>query len=257
MLALWGAETMNETIMPDRAASRRVLALGGRSEAGVEAFERLLARHRTEFRAMDDLEFEGDETAAIYVVLSGWLAISRSTEDGDRHIVDVALPGEVFTPGSADRRTTSVAVETMTPVTCAVIPKRVWNDFLQDNPEFRDWMMDLTLSAYSRMTGRMLRLGKSKADGRVAYALIELGVRLCALEPENCDQFHIPMTQQQLGDFTGLSAVHVCRTLGTLQHKGIVDSSDHMDIVVRDMRALCDVARIDLDTLRAEIIPAP
>mgnify|MGYP002152589796 CR=1 FL=1 len=28
--------------MPDRAASRRVLAPGGRSEAGVEAFERLL-----------------------------------------------------------------------------------------------------------------------------------------------------------------------------------------------------------------------
>ena len=63
----------------------------------------------------------------------------------------------------------------------------------------------------------------------------------------------MPLGQQQLGDFTGLSSVHVCRTLRRLNRIGVIRTGDHMDILIRDLPALADLAQVDLAALRKEI----
>ena len=102
----------------------------------------------------------------------------------------------------------------------------------------------------------MLRLGKSCAETRIAYVLIELCLRLsaCAQPAGDC-AFHVPLGQQQLGDFIGLSSVHVCRTLRRLSRQGIITTGDHMDIEIHDLTALTELAGVDLADLRTEIIP--
>jgi CRP/FNR family transcriptional regulator, anaerobic regulatory protein len=72
----------------------------------------------------------------------------------------------------------------------------------------------------------------------------------------DCDGFHIPMTQQQLGDFTGLSAVHICRTLRRLQRAGILTVTDHMNVVIHNLDALAKIAGIDPGSLHQQIVPA-
>jgi CRP-like cAMP-binding protein len=69
--------------------------------------------------------------------------------------------------------------------------------------------------------------------------------------------FHIPLTQQVLGDFVGLSSVHVSRTLRRLRRQKVLETGDHLDIVVHDVDRLAQIAEVDLDDLRAQIIPAP
>ena len=66
---------------------------------------------------------------------------------------------------------------------------------------------------------------------------------------------HVPLGQQQLGDFTGLTAVHVCRTLRRLNRLDMIETGDHMDIAIHDVSALAELAGIDLGVLRKEIIP--
>ncbi|MCC5959437.1 MAG: winged helix-turn-helix domain-containing protein [Rhodobacteraceae bacterium] len=63
------------------------------------------------------------------------------------------------------------------------------------------------------------------------------------------------MGQKQLGDFTGLSSVHVCLTLRRMNRLGLITTQDRMDITIHDVSALAEIAEVDLATLRKAIIP--
>lgn len=201
------------------------------------------------------LRLEGGEGAAtVHVVLSGWVSLSKSTRDGDRQILDILLPGSVIDPGAADDGTSHVQVEALTPATVAVVPVRAWERLLGAHPEIRAKVDRLLHAALSRMSERMLRLGRGSAESRLAYALIELCLRVSAHEGGDCGAFHIPMTQKQLGDFVGLSPVHVCRTLRRMERHGILSATDHMDVVIHDIDRLVEIAEVDLPALRKEIV---
>ena len=62
------------------------------------------------------------------------------------------------------------------------------------------------------------------------------------------------MNQRVLGDFVGLSSVHVCRTLGQLVHNGIIRVEGQMDIEILKLDILAEMAGVDLETLPCEIL---
>ena len=146
-------------------------------------------------------------------------------------------------------------VEAVCDAVISTIDRATWDRLLQDHPDFRYTERVRERAAQARHSERMLRLGKSSAETRVAYALIELCMRLTAIHcAENC-AFQVPLGQKQLGDFTGLSSVHVCRTLRRMNRQGLIKTQDHMDITIYDVPALAELAEVDLETLRKEIIP--
>jgi CRP-like cAMP-binding protein len=56
--------------------------------------------------------------------------------------------------------------------------------------------------------------------------------------------YEMPFTQEQLGDATGLSTVHVNRTMTALRDNGLISTS-RGSIVVKDWEALQEVAGFD------------
>ncbi|WP_296762630.1 Crp/Fnr family transcriptional regulator [Sediminimonas sp.] len=231
-----------------------------RSECGVPFSDasvhlrRVLKAHMHGYRAETILKFEGEDSAAVYCVQTGWLAVSKSMANGARQIIDVILPGEIIDPYSANGHTSSVQIEALSYTTIAVVPRAVWSRLEDSDPELRHTETTTIAASLSRMSERMLRLGKGTAESRIAYAMIELCMRLGAIGECNNGAFHLPLTQQGLGDFVGLSAVHVCRTLRRLSRSGIISTEDHMDVVIHDLDALADVAGVDPERLRGEII---
>lgn len=224
--------------------------------ASRKAFCQMIDGQRFERSAGAMLKVEGEATRAVYFLISGWLAVSKSMQDGHRQIIDIVVPGEFLDPGSADVETSAVEIEPLARSIYAAIPREEWLRVAGAHPELR-WYFDRNLAAsVSRMSERMLRLGKGSAESRIAYALCELCLRSSGFGLVEGQAFHIPMTQQLLGDYTGLSAVHVCRTLRRFRRNAIVDVSDHMTIVIRDLDTLAEIAQIDPDGLRREIIPA-
>lgn len=201
------------------------------------------------------LKGEGDESHARFYVCKGWLAISKSLQDGEQQILEFILPGETYDPTGADGKTSFVEVEALCDATVITIDRSAWARLLQEHPDLWEAENLRDIAAQARQSERMLRLGKSSAETRIAYVLIELCLRLsnCST-PLDC-AFHVPLGQQQLGDFIGLSSVHVCRTLRRLSRRGIITTGDHMDIVIHDVAALADLAGVDLAVLRNEIIP--
>lgn len=202
------------------------------------------------------LKFEGDEAQMRFYVAQGWLAASKSLEDGERQIIDVILPGETYDPTAADGKTSSVQVEALCHAVVVTIDSATWERLLQDDPDLRRRERQHDSAVQARQSERMLRLGRSSAETRIAYVLIELCMRVCGAGRRCVGEFHVPLGQQQLGDFTGLSSVHVCRTLRRLNRAKVITTGDHMDITIHDVAALADLADVDLSALHDEIIPA-
>ena len=90
---------------------------------------------------------------------------------------------------------------------CPRIGDVFWRDTLIDAAVFREWIMNL---------------GRREAYGRMAHLLCEFYVRLRAVGLTNGDACELPFTQAELADATGLSAVHVNRTLQELRGEGLI-----------------------------------
>jgi CRP-like cAMP-binding protein len=179
---------------------------------------------------------------------------SKTLAEGQRQIVDVNLPGGILDPASADPTTSAVEIEALTDTCIAVIPRRDWQRACTEHRELWELNQQVNRAALARISERMLRLGKAPAETMIAFVLCELCLRSSARGVVNGWRFHIPMTQQQLGDLCGLSAVHICRTLRRVKRNGVLSVTDHMDILVKDVDAMARIAEIDIASLRNEIV---
>ena len=90
----------------------------------------------------------------------------------------------------------------------------------------------------------LVNLGRREADKRVGHLICEMLLRSKAVGLTTDDSFVVPLTQEQLGDTMGLSAVHMNRTLQKLRGDGLI-TSDGKRIVVHDYFKLAEFSGFD------------
>lgn len=219
----------------------------------------LLDKNTRHIRAGSDIVAEDEPTKPFYWVLEGWVALNKSLQDGHVQTVDIILPSDVILPTSGGGSVSAFDVQALTDVTLSSISAAELDSLeMADPPHMWSAIRPLSAAARARIGERMLRIGHGSAEMRVAYILTELYLRLDNQCGDNCPSFHLPLTQQQIGDFSGLSSVHVCRTLRRLSRQGIIETSDHLDIVINDADALAGIANVDIDTFKREMVtPVP
>jgi DNA-binding IclR family transcriptional regulator len=61
--------------------------------------------------------------------------------------------------------------------------------------------------------------------------------------------YELPMTQEQLADATGLTAVHINRTLKALEKEGLIERSNPRMITIGDWRKLAETGDFDSNYL--------
>lgn len=218
------------------------------------AFRNLVDASIHEIRANKSLEFASDSTRSVYFVMKGWLIVSKSTQDGHRQIIDFLMPGEVFDPATGCEIQTSTDLSALTDARLSVIKRKDWQRLLDQHPELHAMMDRRAAAGYSRIAERLLRVGQSNAEARIAYAICELCLRAFKLGLVDDEGFHLPLTQQVLGDFVGLSSVHVSRTFRRFERHGVLSYGDHMDIIIHDVDRLAEIAQIDPEALKVEIL---
>jgi CRP-like cAMP-binding protein len=67
-----------------------------------------------------------------------------------------------------------------------------------------------------------VNLGQRDAVEKLAHLLCELFLRLRGIGLTNGTTFDIPVTQEQFGDATGMTSVHVNRTLQDIRDTGLI-----------------------------------
>jgi CRP-like cAMP-binding protein len=99
-----------------------------------------------------------------------------------------------------------------------------------------------------RLIDRIVSLGRTSAKSRVAAVLVQIRDRLGLIDPSIDMTIPMPLNQEEIGDMTGLTPVHVNRTLRALDVEGVL-LRQHGKVTFLDQEALREIAELTQHTL--------
>lgn len=159
---------------------------------------------------------QGTNSAHLYTVLAGWAFRYKMLPDGQRQILNFALPSDFLGLQGAVADEMQHSIEALTDMTLCIFPReRLWELF----SHYPSLSYDVTwIAARSEqyLDESLLNIGRRNALERVAYLLLHLFVRAEELGLANGNSIHFPFTQQHVADTLGMSLVHTNKTLKRL-----------------------------------------
>jgi CRP-like cAMP-binding protein len=183
---------------------------------------RVAAERVRNFGSRIDIMREGDKPKDVHLILSGWACRYKQLEDGRRQVVSFFLPGDICDLNVFILTEMDHSIGTITPVTIADLPREFFDEIGAGHPRIATafWWESLVNASIQREW--TMNLGQRTASERIAHMLCEIffRLRLAGLtHGETCD---FPLTQSDLADATGLSKVHVNRTLQELRSASLI-----------------------------------
>lgn len=206
-----------------------------------------------EVRAGRDIIRLGEPCGIIYTLLAGWAFLYSLLEDGRRQILQFALPGAILGVDLLNGGQATYGIEALTEVTVSMLPHKAVEPLTRDHPELGLLLAELASRDRNLSYEHLTSLGRRSARERVAHLLLELFIRSHAQWPgHRIEEMHLPLTQEHIGDATGLTGVHVNRILRDLRNDGIVEFH-YRRLTILDPDRLVDVADIEPQLARSWI----
>ena len=199
-----------------------------------------------------DLIHEGDQPRAVFLILKGWAFRYKQLEDGSRPIMAYLVPGDlcdiqIFLFEKMDH-----SIGLLSDADVVKIPAAEILDLMDRFPRIERALMWATLVDEATLREWLLNVGQRSALQRVAHLLCELCVRLSVVGLVDRDKsFILPLTQTELGDTTGMTTVHVNRTLQRLRKDNLI-ATQRGRLTILDSSALADIAGFNKDYLHTD-----
>jgi CRP-like cAMP-binding protein len=172
--------------------------------------------------AGEDVIAQGDRTGGVRLLLDGFACRYKVLADGRRQIVAYFVPGDlcdlrIFLLKRMDHSIGAVAasrVATLAPDDVLNLTNRfpnltraLWWSTLVDEAIMREWLVNV---------------GQRDARERMGHLFCEILFRFRAVGLSRGNSCPLPLTQVELGETLGLSAVHVNRTLQDLRRQKLL-----------------------------------
>ncbi len=165
---------------------------------------------------------EGNSATNSALIVSGLAYRHKSTIDGDRQILSFHVPGDFVDLEGSLLSVADHTVQTLTQAELALVPVGALRQLMTDRPLLAQAMWIDTLIDAAVAREWIVNVGQRDARGRIAHILCEFACRLRLAGLSGDDGYELPVTQEHLADATGLTTVHVSRTLMTLEREGLV-----------------------------------
>jgi len=179
----------------------------------------------------------GEEQDLIYRLRSGWVCRSRVLADGRRQILGVSVPGDFLglTTILFARSIDSLTCLTRTSVN-VIDQSHLW-EVAASNPDLALFLLFQLGKEQRRQDSWLVGLGQCTAEELLAAMLLDARERLRRRGLLGKGAFRLPLTQQDIGDYLGMTPVHVNRVLARLRRSGTIAIRRHV-VLLRDIEAL-------------------
>jgi len=201
--------------------------------------------HQSTVQARKEIYREGQPNECMYTVYHGWFATYKTLDNGRRQILRIALPGDMlgFQP-NLEAPMTHSAISLTDAVLCA-FSRRDMPELLRKNLSVSKRLQELNARDMNICQSRLLTIGQHSAIERIAFFCAELFFRIKSIYNEKeKNEIFFPLSQEDIGDATGLTKIHVNRTLKTMREKGLLEISSR-NLKVMDPQALCEMGNFD------------
>ena len=187
---------------------------------------------------------EGQQTTECCLLLRGFAFRQKLLSNGTRQIISIHIPTEFVDLQNGLLGTADHSVQSLDRCEVAVIARPVILEVASSYPNLRMAMWVDTLIDGSIFREWVVNVGRRDARARIAHLLCELALRLEQVEAGRHGMFDFPITQEQLADCTGLTAVHTNRTLQSLRKDGLIQLTART-LTVLDWDGLREVGDFD------------
>ena len=165
---------------------------------------------------------EGDTKAECYLLVDGYVCRNKETSLGGRQILSFHFAGDLLNVQRLFLNRSDHNVQAISPATVARVPTAALRRVMAERPRVAEALWCDTLIETSIAREWVLNVGRRTATARIAHLLCEFAARREAAGFGPPERFDLPMTQEQIGDATGLTAVHVNRKLNDLERAGVI-----------------------------------
>jgi CRP-like cAMP-binding protein len=202
-----------------------------------DAIRRLLHTVRR-FEQHQFIVREYDRADTSCVLLSGFAVRHKIVAGGQRQILAVHMQGEMVDLQNSLLGRADHSVQMLTSGKAALIPRNEIERLAFERPAVGKalWIDTLVEASISREW--IANVGRRDARTRLAHLLCEFSLRLKIAGLGDQTNYELPMTQDQLADATGLTSVHVNRTLKGLESDGLIARRHPRAIEIGDWRKL-------------------
>jgi CRP-like cAMP-binding protein len=192
---------------------------------------------------------EREATTHSCLLLSGFVIRHKIVGDGARQIVAIHMKGDMVDLQNSFLKVADHSVQVLTDCEVAFIPRdeirklafarpnigmAMWFDTLVDASVFREWIANV---------------GRRDARTRIAHLLCEFSLRLEVAGLGEATDYQLPMTQEQIADTTGLTAVHVNRTVKALESEGLITRKSSRSVTIGNWKKLAEAGDFDSNYL--------
>lgn len=188
-----------------------------------------------------DLICEGDKPSTVKLVLEGWACRYKTLQDGSRSIMAFLLPGDFCDLHVAILGQMDHSIATLSACTIVEIPRSVIEELSDHYPRIIRAFWWATLVDEGTLREWLVNMGRRPSNRQLAHLICELYVRLRSVGRADGQCFEFPVTQDELADTLGISAVHVNRTLQELREDGLIRMQNRT-IVMPDWDRIVDFA---------------
>lgn len=179
-------------------------------------------RRRRSFKAGHQMIHEGETKQSAFILATGWACSFKVLPGGDRQIVDFQVPGDFLGLRSILFRTADHSSEAVTDIEASEVLAGDLLESFAEAPRLATAVLWAASRDEAMVVEHLVNLSRRSADVRMAHFLLELGARLRLVGVGDKSGFDCPLTQHNLADALGLSAVHVNRVLRSLREQKLV-----------------------------------
>jgi CRP/FNR family transcriptional regulator len=179
----------------------------------------------------------------VYRLQSGWAGRIRDLPDGRSQYILIFLPGDLFAVKSMFVSSHPDTVEVMADAVLEQIHYQELRQAFEQDGDVATRCIWQVIEEERRLHNWIVSLGRGTSEERLAFFLNETRTRLVlsgSIQPDAWS-FELPMTQMQMGDYLGISTVHVNRTLKWLHEAGVATKRGRR-VFIRDEKALAGLA---------------
>jgi len=213
---------MTQTSSPLNPLLRKLEAFAPLSEAERAVLEGLSGPIEV-VPAHADLIREGDKPKGILLVLEGMAFRYKTRASGARQIVAYLVPGDMGDLDVALLDQMDHNIASFSACKVVWIKPETLASIQQNYPTIARALRMSTLVDEATLREWLVNVGCRSAIERIAHLFCELLVRLQVVGLATDNSYTLPLTQLDLADTTGMSNVHVNRSLQELRRQGLIE----------------------------------
>jgi CRP-like cAMP-binding protein len=187
------------------------------------ALDQLKAAPLCEAKARGDIVREGQDPTVVRLIVSGWACRYKDLPDGRRQIVGFFIPGDFCDLNVYIQQHMDHSIGAITPVKYLAIPPDLMEELTHARPRVAQALLWHHLVESSVQREWLLNIGQRSALERLAHLFVELFYRLRAVGLARDNTIDFPLTQNDLAEATGVTSVHLNRTLQELRRQGLIE----------------------------------